>query len=280
MKCPICGYSSKKTVELFVLKKYSMGLFQCESCRYLWEPNPTWLQEAYSAAINVVDTGVLQRNLYFKEKLLPLFFHSFNTKGKFLDFAGGYGIFTRLMRDSGLDFYWEDRYAENLLARGFEGPENASFEAITLFEFMEHALNPMVTIRHLFQLTDTVIFSTVLYEGDVPDKTWWYYGVEHGQHISFYTQKTLEVIANSCNKVLLSNGSLHIITERSRITKSFLSVFQRNRIEGKYAYSLLNVRQKIKYFLPFVLHFLSLEASKFVQLESLTLADYNNLKAI
>ncbi len=38
----------------------------------------------------------------------------------FLDYAGGYGVFTRLMRDIGFDFYWHDPYTQNLFANGFE----------------------------------------------------------------------------------------------------------------------------------------------------------------
>ena len=42
---------------------------------------------------------------------------------------------------------------------------------------------------------------------------WWYYGPEHGQHISFYRMKTLRYIAAKRGLYLCSNGrNLHLLT--------------------------------------------------------------------
>ena len=41
-------------------------------------------------------------------------------KGKVVDFAGGYGILVRMLRDKGIDAYWSDQFTPNLLSRGFE----------------------------------------------------------------------------------------------------------------------------------------------------------------
>ena len=56
------------------------------------------------------------------------------------NYAGGYGIFTRMMRDIGFDFYWLDKYADNLLTNGFEYNKkiHKKIEAITSFESFEH----------------------------------------------------------------------------------------------------------------------------------------------
>jgi hypothetical protein len=42
------------------------------------------------------------------------------------------------------------------------------------------------------------MFSTLLVPEPAPKlEDWWYYGLEHGQHIAFYTRKSLAVLANS-----------------------------------------------------------------------------------
>jgi len=38
-----------------------------------------------------------------------------NPDGIFLDYAAGYGLFVRLMRDAGYNFRWSDLYCQNLL---------------------------------------------------------------------------------------------------------------------------------------------------------------------
>ncbi len=48
-----------------------------------------------------------------------------------------------MMRDIGFDFYWNDIYADNLLARGFELNNLESLEVITALECFEHFLNPI-----------------------------------------------------------------------------------------------------------------------------------------
>ena len=68
----------------------------CEHCGFLQTEEPYWLDEAYSESINVSDTGYMQRNLMLSEKLTILLALFFDKNAKFLDYGGGYGIFTRL----------------------------------------------------------------------------------------------------------------------------------------------------------------------------------------
>jgi len=119
--------------------------------------------------------------------LLALFF---NKNGKFLDFAGGYGVFVRLMRDIGFDFVLYDKYTQNLFAKGFEYNPSHKIEAITTFESFEHFAKPMDEIESMLKISKNIIFSTELLPDPIPKpEDWWYYGLEHGQHISFYSKK-------------------------------------------------------------------------------------------
>jgi len=78
-----------------------------------------------------------------------------NPSGRFLDYAVGYGMFVRLMRDIGYDFRWYDRYCKNLFARGFDEtyPVRGPFEAVTAYEVMEHFVDPLDTIAELTPAT-------------------------------------------------------------------------------------------------------------------------------
>ena len=144
---------------------------------------------------------------------------------KFLDYGGGYGIFTRMMRDKGFDFYWYDKYATNLVARGFEGEMgNARYGAVTSFENFEHFEHPLEDIETIFSLTDFVLFSTELISDTPPaPEEWWYYCLEHGQHISLFSRRSLEFIGKKYGYYLTTNNvNLHIFSKKPISQKIFL----------------------------------------------------------
>jgi hypothetical protein len=229
MICKICNSNTQQVFTSKILKKYDVKYFKCNNCGYLFTEEPFWLEEAYSRSINLSDTGLLDRNIYFSKVLSVLIYFCFNKNGSFLDNAGGYGVFTRLMRDVGYNFYWHDRYTQNLFANGFEKDlkSDSRFEMITAFEVFEHLVNPKEDIEKMLQLSDTIVFSTELLPKEIPDpKEWWYYGFNHGQHISFYTENTLMMIASNLKLNYYRFSNLHILTKiRISAFKIFLNKF-------------------------------------------------------
>lgn len=225
MNCKICNSMTKKFDNGVILNKYSVEYYQCLNCGFVQTEKPYWLEESYSDAISVSDTGVMSRNITFSKLATTILSILVNKNSYFLDYGGGYGIFTRLMRDNGFDFYWYDKYATNLVARGFEGDIlDKKYEAITSFENFEHFENPLEEIEKIFSLTDFVLFSTDLITTPAPstDK-WWYYCLEHGQHISIFSKKSLEYVANKYDYYLISNGSnIHIFCKKKLNNNIFL----------------------------------------------------------
>ncbi|PKP48055.1 MAG: hypothetical protein CVT92_16440 [Bacteroidetes bacterium HGW-Bacteroidetes-1] len=138
MNCKICNQQAKHVFKAKVLKKYVINYFHCEQCGFLQTEEPYWFDEAYRESINVSDTGYMQRNINLSQKLTILLALFFDKKAKFLDYAGGYGVFTRIMRDIGFDFFWDDKYTKNLFAKGFEYQKEWEYEAVTSFESLEH----------------------------------------------------------------------------------------------------------------------------------------------
>ena len=216
MNCKICNIESLPIFKAQILKKYEVQYYHCSKCDFVQTENPYWLKESYEDSINTSDTGLLSRNLYLARLTSILIYLFFDKTKKFLDFAGGYGIFTRLMRDIGFDFYWSDKYSENLLSKGFEYKENGEYQLLTSFETFEHFDEPSSEIENMLKMSKNIIFSTELFSGKPPKPNEWdYYGLGHGQHISLYSRKTLEFIAKKYGLHFYSNGrNFHLLTER------------------------------------------------------------------
>jgi len=223
MKCKICGVGAKKIFTAKILNKYEdIGYFHCDNCEFLQTEEPFWLNEAYADAILDQDTGILTRNNYLAKTCSILIYFLFDKTGKFVDFGGGYGIFTRLMRDMGFDFYRSDPYSQNLMAKSFEYSDNIkNIELVTCFECFEHFKEPILEIEKIIKVSPNIIFTTNILPTPVPDpNSWWYYAQEGGQHISFYREKTLRVIANKYNLNFYSHWGIHLFSEK-KLNKYF-----------------------------------------------------------
>jgi hypothetical protein len=219
MMCPICQSQTNVAFNTKVLQKYQAEYRVCPHCGYLFANAPYWLDEAYTSAIASTDTGLVKRNIAISAKLASFLYFGMHERGKgrYVDLAGGYGMLTRMMRDMGFDFYWQDRYCSNLLAQGFEYIKGAvACDAVTAFEVLEHVTDPVQFIKDalLEAETDTIIFSTVLYEGQPPNLDWWYYAFQTGQHIGFFQKQTLELIGKKLNLTFTSHNKIHVLSSK------------------------------------------------------------------
>lgn len=216
MKCKVCNSPVLVYFKKKVLEKYLASYYRCLNCGLIQTEKPYWLKEAYSSAIIDSDTGVLSRSYYLSKiaGIIVLLFLDKNSR--VLDYAGGYGVLTRMLRDIGVDCYWADKYAENIFAKGFEDKTNEKYDLVTLFEIFEHLENPVAEIKKIIIKfrPGFLLFSTMLHNGN-PLKDWWYFAPEGGQHITFYTQKSLKILASKIGMKLSTNGrNIHIFSGR------------------------------------------------------------------
>jgi hypothetical protein len=215
--CRVCGQSAARLFSAQVLYKYEVGYYQCPACEFVQTETPHWLAEAYANPINTADTGLVSRNIAIAKSAAALLLGAFDRRSKFLDYAGGYGMFARLMRDYGYDFYTTDPFTPNLLAKGFDWPDDSPEKPalLTSFECFEHLVEPLTEIDKMLALSPNVFFTTQLIPTPAPPADgWWYYAREHGQHVAFYTQKTLTFIANRRGLHLNSFLNYHLFSAR------------------------------------------------------------------
>lgn len=218
-RCRICGNGVNNLFTHSVLGKHEVQYFECPNCGYVQTQTPTWLAEAYAAPINVEDTGILARNLYIADMTSAVLMSLFGANGKYLDYAGGYGIMTRHMRDIGFDFSWQDNYTQNLLARGFEHVPGTKYSAVTALEVFEHMPEPMAEVSNLLSFADVIICSTELVPTPTPaPDDWVYYGFSHGQHVGIFRLAALQHLAEKLGMRVYSNGiNLHVLAKPSTV---------------------------------------------------------------
>lgn len=245
MNCNVCSAKSEKVFSAKILNKYVVDYYHCSICDFLQTEEPYWLKESYDSAIGIEDTGLLKRNLALAKSTSVIISSLFNKDGVFLDYAGGYGIFVRLMRDIGFNFYWEDPFAQNLVARGFDYINDKKIELITAFECFEHFSNPLAEIEKMLHISSNVLFSTSLFSGKPPQPdSWWYYSLNSGQHISFYSVKTLKFIADKYSLYLnTDNKSLHLLSKK-KINNIYFNLLKKMSYIG--LFSILNLSLKSK----------------------------------
>lgn len=193
-RSPMSGNLSRLLFQHKVLNRHLANYYYDEKVGYIFVSEPHWLEEAYSEPISSLDTGILARNcanIDTISRCLSKNGHYRIANG--IDLGAGYGLFVRGMRDRGVDFYWTDKYSPNLLARGFEATPG-KYDIAVAFEVLEHLSDPVAFLRGCrreYQF-ETCFFSAICFdEQKIPGGEWWYWSFESGQHISFFSKRSL-----------------------------------------------------------------------------------------
>jgi hypothetical protein len=238
MQCRICKTKTNFIFKNRLFNKYIVSYFRCNNCELIQTEIPYWLGEVYSDAIADSDTGLVRRNFSLATRIAVILMFCFRPREKYIDIAGGYGMLTRLMRDYGFNFYWEDSFCKNIFAKEYTAKDGGNnFHALTAIEVLEHLDNPVEFIKEnlLRYNSNAIIFTTELYRGSAPGLEWWYYSFETGQHISFYTKKTLEEIAKILKLNLYSYKGIHILSKVKLYSFWFYKYFSSPRFAFFYA---------------------------------------------
>ena len=241
MKSKITGGGTQPLFSATILGKHEISYYRCLETGFIQTETPFWLEEAYTEAITKLDIGLLSRNVAkteFSTRTLPLI----SPQGqRFLDYGGGYGIFTRLMRDAGFDFHLYDPHCKCLFAEDFkrdslQPADIERYDCITAWEVFEHLEDPKATLEELMQYTECLLFSTLLVPEPVPQVVddWWYFTPETGQHIAFYTIDALEHLANQLGLHFISDGEAHHAFCHSPIASDLLMPSRWMRMKARW----------------------------------------------
>jgi len=244
MLCKICQATATPAFTATILGKYEAVYFRCDSCGFMQTEEPHWLAESYASAINEIDLGPINRAMTGSRLIESIILSCFDKDAKFIDYGAGYGVLVRLMRDRGFDFYWQDRYCENLFAKHFVAEPGETFELLTAFEVFEHLVDPLAEIETMLSYSNNLLFSTLLVPKRAPTAGWWYFGPEHGQHIAFYTVPALQIIARRFNLHLATNGAGTHLLSRKPVANRLFRFFVRETLASRTARWLLRRRMR------------------------------------
>jgi hypothetical protein len=216
MACRFCQGQTAPLGKANVLGRFEAQYLRCTSCESVQVDSPSWLDEAYADPLAKSDLGQVSRAVTVGAQVSALLRFAAPREAPCLDYSGGTGLFVRMMRDRGYDFWWCDPLAENIFATGFEAALQGRFELITALEVVEHLVDPIDTLERLAGHTDTIVLSTYLVPSPTPmPHEWWYYATDTGQHVSFISRAGLDRVARRLGLHLHSRASLHVLTRRS-----------------------------------------------------------------
>jgi hypothetical protein len=196
--CKVCSGQADAYTEVVIRGRHHSYVHCCRNCGFVFIHPVYWLKEAYNDAIASTDVGYVSRNIAASEFLCTLLGQASVCSDLFVDFGGGYGLLVRLMRDKGFHFHLYERHAQNLFARNCDADlaRFGPYKTLTAIEVFEHLHDPGQSIAEMLNWSRCIVFTTELcpVARPRPDE-WWYFGLDHGQHISFYSSLALELLA-------------------------------------------------------------------------------------
>jgi hypothetical protein len=215
-RCRVCSGEAYAYTEVVVRGRHHSHLYNCSSCGFVFIEPVYWLDEAYAEAVAQSDIGYVSRNLAAAEFLSIILGNISTAADFFVDYGGGYGLLVRLMRDKGFRFHLYEPHAQNLFAQNCDADRErfGPYRALTAIEVFEHLANPMLSVAEMSLWSQCIVFTTELCPVPKPaPEEWWYLGLDHGQHISFYTRPALNILASQHNlQYFPLGGSWHILT--------------------------------------------------------------------
>jgi hypothetical protein len=220
--CRVCGKEAPPFFTKQILSKHKVTYFKCPACGHVQTEKPYWMEEAYRDPGYKLDVGMADRCIWTAQTMVALAGRlSIGPREPCLDWGAGTGLFVRFCRDYGMNFFYFDPHPRNIFACGFEADagERQKWACVSAFEVAEHFADPVKDFGELFRLLPRyILFSTLLYQGQSAD--WWYF-TDNGQHVAFYTRRSLESIGAQNGYHLASNGcDLHLFSKepvRTRI---------------------------------------------------------------
>lgn len=222
--CAVCAGTTKFLFSYLVCGEHEASLRECLNCRFTYIANPHWLDESFSSELNDLDIGSVDRCLVLADFVEVLIRSMKSSRSRFLDWGGGYGLLSRIMRDRGLDFVSHDIYTRPLFVESSSNLICETFELITMSEVALHLVDPVPVFTKIMESTDVLVFTAVIAPTVIPND-WWYLMPDTGQHVAIYHDETLQALAKKLGVQVTSDGRFfHVLHRKNLGIKSRLLV--------------------------------------------------------
>ena len=223
--CPLCSGAAEyydvvdfnKTCEEnkgIFLKKAGVPIYYalCEKCQFCYAPDMIlWTPEQFKAHVYnddylIVDSEYEEIRPKHNFALLSSKFGQFKNDFSHLDYGGGNGNLSSLLKTDGFDSTSYDVFVDQFAAVAL----GRQFDLITAFEVFEHHPDPNRLIKELSELltpNGIILFSTILSDGNITPKKRlnWFYASPRNGHISLFAKSSLELLARKFEFKLASD---------------------------------------------------------------------------
>lgn len=225
--CPVCGgpcslfdvvdfnKPCKEVIDKFPsLSGIPVYYALCSNCGFCFAPEfMAWKLEdfeekVYNDEYVLVDPDCIETRPLANATYLISMFGEQAHSIKHLDYGGGNGLLVKLLSESN----WQSISYDPFMDRNISIEQLGKFDLVTAFEVFEHVSDIqglMSNLRSLLAPNGLVMFSTVLSDGNIyPNQrlNWWYASPRNG-HISLFSRKSLEILAQNNGFDFLPGGT-------------------------------------------------------------------------
>jgi hypothetical protein len=226
--------------------------FKCSNCSSVQVVDPFWLEEAHSSAISKFDTGLASRCISSANLIGTLLKLEGKESSTGIDWAGGTGLLTRLLRDQGFKIQSHDKYAHPVHAVGFEATDThakSDVVFVSAIECIEHLENPVDEIYDFTEAKDYFFFTIEIISPKTPDPSkmeWWYYMPDSGQHVTFPTLRGINFFKERLGfQYHFKVGSLQVFSKRR--LKVITRILLKTRISSRLLIVIIPLINSRKY---------------------------------
>jgi hypothetical protein len=211
-KCMICGANTYLLDDKQIRVTYSV----CDECGFIYKN----IEHHVSPELELKEYGHHNNSFESKgyvlmfESLIANFIEPLNISGKALDFGSGPGpVLKELLKRVGYEVFDYDPFFNS----NKEYLEN-KYKLITVTEVVEHFFTPLSEFKHLKSLLDDdgyLVIMTRLNPLALDDFLNSSYRRER-THVSFYSLKTIEYIANKYDLIIENHNNKNIIVLKNK----------------------------------------------------------------
>lgn len=213
VKCPICSEVAYVALQLSVRGKSNEPLFRCSNCAFHCFAQPNWLQQSFTDNLHQLDLGSVSRCLLvadFVTAVLPLR----RRDTRVLDWGGGDGLLTRVLRDRGIDCVWYDPFTKPTFVGDSLYEPQSQVDVTVASEVFLHLTDPVAALKSLLSHSEVVVVTAVVPPKKL-DSDWWYLMPETGQHVAFYPISALKELADQTDTYLNTDRRFfHVFSKR------------------------------------------------------------------